>query len=182
MSTYSKQGHGTRVVIHVPAIAGGQRRLVEPGNEPLAARRKHLVLFVDDEAAIRSLTKTMLEANGYRVLVADGGIRAMDLYVQHADQIDVVVTDMMMPVLDGSTTIRALQEINPKVRIIAVSGLPENQAKAESSGTGIQGFLQKPYTTARLLAALKEAIATPGHARRILRRLKDGSPLVDMCQ
>jgi CheY-like chemotaxis protein len=97
-----------------------------------------------------------LETYGYRALTAADGTEAVALYAQHKDEIEVVLTDLMMPYMDGPVTIRALQKLNPKVRIIASSGLAESGRAIE----GVKMFLPKPYTAERLLKALAEVIGT----------------------
>jgi CheY-like chemotaxis protein len=71
--------------------------------------------------------------------------------VQHRQEIALVLTDMMMPIMDGQATIRALQRLKPDVRIIAASGLNANGGVAKAAGAGVRHFLPKPYTTEALL-------------------------------
>jgi CheY-like chemotaxis protein len=87
-------------------------------------------------------------------LVASDGAYAMAIYAERRDEIHVVVTDMMMPVMDGPATIRALQLLNPEVRIIAVNGLSGNGRVLEAAQAGVKLFLPKPYTADRLLKAI----------------------------
>jgi CheY-like chemotaxis protein len=111
-------------------------------------------LVVDDEAAIREITKSTLETYNYRVLTASDGVEGVAIYAQHQQEISVVLLDMMMPWMDGAIAIRTLQKINPHVKIIAMSGLLSNQNIAESAGTGVKGFLSKPCTARELLQAI----------------------------
>jgi CheY-like chemotaxis protein len=96
-----------------------------------------------------------LQAFGYRVVTAMDGADALSVYVQHRNEIAVVLTDMMMPVLDGPATIHALMRINPAIKIIAASGLDSNGGVAEASGAGIKHFLAKPYTAGTLLKTVR---------------------------
>jgi len=104
------------------------------------------------------VTKMTLEAYGYRVLTAGDGTEAVAMYAQHKSEIAVVVTDMMMPYMDGAATIRALQKLNPSLKVIAASGLMGNEKVAEVAGSVPVTFLQKPYTAERLLTSLHELI------------------------
>jgi hypothetical protein len=113
---------------------------------------------VDDEAAIRETTKTSLEAYNYRVLTANDGIDGIALYAQHQQDISLVLVDMMMPLMDGATTIRTLKKINPHVKIIAVSGLISTTRLTKSTNSGTQAFLSKPYTTSDLFKTINEFI------------------------
>src|SRR5262249_25111307 len=101
-------------------------------------------------------TQQTLETFGYRVLAADGGVEALAIYSANATEIFAVLTDMMMPGMDGFAIIRALRVINPQVKIIAASGLPAGDTVAKASQVGVKHFLQKPYTTESLLKVLNE--------------------------
>jgi CheY-like chemotaxis protein len=113
------------------------------------------ILVIDDEASILTITSQTLQAFGYRVLTAMDGADALSVYVQNKSEIAVVLTDMMMPVLDGPATIHALRRINPALKIIAASGLNTNGGVAKASGAGIKHFLTKPYTAGTLLKAMR---------------------------
>ncbi|SRR5579883_1416298 len=122
--------------------------------ESLDLPRGHgeLVLVVDDEAKILEINKTTLEKYNYRVITAHDGIEAIAMYAQHQNEISIVLVDMMMPEMDGLTTIRTLQKMNPAVKVIASSGLVESKQLSQESG--ITTFLPKPYTIKQLLQAL----------------------------
>jgi PAS domain S-box-containing protein len=119
-----------------------------------------LILVVDDEAPIREITKSSLENNGYRVLVASDGIEAINLYHQYCHQISCVLLDMMMPSMDGRSTIISLQKINPYVEIVAISGLTTTSVKETLKSLGVTNFLPKPYTTEDLLTVLQDQITS----------------------
>ena len=116
--------------------------------------------MVDDEPKIRTLTRHVLDTAGYRVLVAVNGADALVQYREHQAEIAVVVTDMMMPVLGGDELLRALQQINPTVRAIAVSGIRANEKVAQAASPDGTMFLAKPFTAAALLQALHDVLAT----------------------
>jgi PAS domain S-box-containing protein len=152
INVYSEPGRGTQFKIYLP-VAGSVSPGMADSSASLKAGNGELILVVDDELAIREIAKGTLEAYGYRALTASDGTEAVALYAQHKNEIKVVLTDIMMPYMDGLVTIRALQKLNPNVRIIASSGLAEN-SKIE----GVRGFLPKPYTAERLLNTLAEII------------------------
>ena len=110
-----------------------------------------LILVVDDEPAICEILKTTLESQNFEVYVAADGIEAISTYVQNKNKISLVLIDMMMPEMDGATAIRTLQQLNPQVQIIVMSGLASTEALAQAAGSGIQGFLAKPFTKSDLL-------------------------------
>jgi PAS domain S-box-containing protein len=158
INVYSEAERGTQFRVFLPAITMNELHVIEELQPDMPMGEGELVLVVDDEMAIREITKSTLEAYGYRVLTANDGTEAIAQYAQNKDAIQVVVTDMMMPFLDGAATIRALQKINPQVRIIASSGLAENGRHYEASQAGVKIFLPKPYTAEKLLKALAEML------------------------
>ncbi len=118
--------------------------------------------MVDDEASIREVTKASLETYQYKVLTASDGIEAIALYAQHRTEISLVLTDMIMPSMDGLTTIRTLQKINPEVKVVSVSGLSANdQVVRAAAGTTVKACLSKPYTAKDLLKTLHEVLHAP---------------------
>lgn len=158
VNVYSEEGKGTQFAIYFPALdteAGGERGLPETD---LPVGHNELILVVDDEEAIRQITRSTLETFGYRVLTAADGTEAVALYAEHRGDIKAVLTDMIMPFMDGPATIRALRKMNPEVKIIAASGLTAQNKAGEGALEGVQIFLNKPYTAEKLLRALAEIL------------------------
>ncbi len=149
----SEVGKGSSFKVYLPMGKQTSTQLLE-SPEPLAGRGE-LILVVDDETTICSVIKTTLESYNYRVLIANDGIEALDLYAQHAKEIGVVLLDMMMPKMDGFTTLRTLQAMNNSVAIIATSGLALSDQVNPPQGKGAKAFLSKPYTTQELLQTLQ---------------------------
>jgi|GEM_PF-874180 len=143
---------GTEFKVFLPAI---DTMTMEPVKETVfRSIDQKLILVVDDEAPIRSVTQAMLEAHHYTVFTASDGREAIALYAEHNDKINLVLLDMMMPSMDGQTTIRALKRIDSEVNIIAVSGLCSNKEIALKAGA--KGFLQKPYTNQDLVELIDQ--------------------------
>ena len=117
-----------------------------------------LVVVVDDEDTVRQIISQTLEAFGYRVLLAADGVEASTVFTAHQEEIAVVLTDMMMPVMDGLATIQVLMRINPQVRIIAASGLGVKDMVARAMGAGVKHFIPKPYSAETLLKILAEVL------------------------
>jgi two-component system, cell cycle sensor histidine kinase and response regulator CckA len=118
------------------------------------------VLVVDDEDSVRRVLKSALEKGGYQVLQAANGQEALTLYAEQASSIAAVVIDMTMPVMGGVPTMRELVKMNPDVRIIAASGIHDNEATAKSIGKQVRHFLAKPFTSEELLRAVSAAVKT----------------------
>lgn len=117
-----------------------------------------LILLVDDEAAVRETTKATLEAYGYRTLVADNGATALAAFAGREQDISLVITDMMMPVMGGAATISALRQLHPQVCAIATTGLAEPSRLAELEELQVAGVLEKPYDAEALLRAVARAL------------------------
>jgi PAS domain S-box-containing protein len=156
VNVYSEPRKGTQFSVFLPAIESATHasERVERKRLDLPTGRGELILVVDDEEAIRQITKGTLETFNYRVLTASDGTEAVALYAQNREEVAAVITDMMMPFMDGPATIRALQKMNPQVRIIAASGLGASDKAAEAASVGVHTFLPKPFTAEKLLKAL----------------------------
>jgi CheY-like chemotaxis protein len=154
----SKLGLGTKFKIHLPAHEAASRKETEEEHTEIPLGAGEVILVIDDEAAIREMTRVTLERFGYRTLTADNGATALGLFASHKEEIGVVVTDMMMPVMDGPVTIRALRKLNPQVRIIASSGTTESIDGADLDQLGVKTILIKPYDAKTLLKTVAQAL------------------------
>ncbi|MBI1806986.1 MAG: PAS domain S-box protein [Ignavibacteria bacterium] len=160
INVYSEVSKGTVFKVYLPALLRPETLTAEGKEKELPAGRGEIILVVDDEASIREITKETLETYGYKVLTASDGTEAIALYAQNKNEIDVVLTDMMMPYMDGPTTIRALRKLDPQLKIIAASGLSTDGNPTTTADSGIQGFLSKPYTAEKLLLTLHDVLSS----------------------
>jgi len=154
----SEVGSGTTFEVYFPG-----EKLFESAAEALPGAKLprgdgQCILIVDDEASVRMVSQKTLEAFGYRVITAKNGAEAVAIYAKHKEEIAAVVTDMMMPIMDGPALIHALARIEPDVRVLAVSGLNANEAPAHAIRGMPKHFLQKPYTADTLLTALNRVL------------------------
>jgi PAS domain S-box-containing protein len=134
VNVYSEPGKGTKFKVYLPAIESTDDSARKGSVQASLPRGNgETVLVVDDEASILTITSQTLQAFGYKVLTATNGATAVAAYARHQHEIAVVLTDMMMPVMDGPATILALKEINPMVKIVAASGLNSNGGEAKVS-------------------------------------------------
>ncbi len=158
----SEVGAGTSFSILLPALPGQRFETKVPGDRILPAGNDELILVVEDEAAVRDITKLTLETHGYRVLVAANGAEGIELYMRHQDQISLVISDTDMPLMDGWEMIRSLRKINPAVRVISASGLASSEKDEEDSNgpmaSASRVLLTKPFTTEQLLRTVREVI------------------------
>ena len=129
------------------------RQILKMGDERLLRKAQAITAFNTPEllAGIVDMKETMVAANG---------AEAVELYTQHNAEIAVVLTDMMMPVMDGPATIQVLMRMNPKVRIIAASGLSVKDMVTRAANAGVTHFIPKPYTAETLLKMLHTVLNT----------------------
>lgn len=148
----STPAHGSTFHVYLPAAGEALLSLVsEPTPSPTTIDGA-TILVVDDESAIRSLTRRCLEKNGYRVLTATNGQEALQVFEAHQRDIQLVLTDIMMPVMGGVEFARALHLLSPEMRVIGASGLEE------ITTDGIDELLVKPFTVDALLAAVSRQL------------------------
>jgi CheY-like chemotaxis protein len=158
----SEVGEGTRFDVYLPVAPTPALALTDgPATVPPSGSGQ-TVLVVDDEESVRRVLRSTLEKSGYKVLQAAHGREALAIYGSNGSSISVVVIDMTMPVMGGLPTMRELVKINPHVRIIAASGIHDNETTAKSIGRQVTAFLAKPFTSEQLLKAV--AIAVTGTA------------------
>ena len=156
INVYSEPGEGTSFKIYLPAMELSSETREEHAEETSLPRGDgETVLVIEDEASILTITSQTLQAFGYRVLTAADGAEALAIYAKKSDEVTVVVTDMMMPILDGPATIRALTHLNPKIKIVAVSGVNAKRGVLEATGGSVRHLLTKPYTAGTLLKTLR---------------------------
>ncbi len=150
---------GTSFMVCFPVdLSSGAAQASDVQDAPLPRGRGEMVLLVDDEAAVREMTSETLEAFGYRTLIARDGAEAVAIYAQRRDEIDVVLTDVMMPVMDGPAAILVLRKMSPDVKIIGASGLTTGPGVAELDKMGVQHFIAKPYTAHLVLTTLEKVL------------------------
>jgi len=158
VNVYSEPGNGTTFRLYFPAAMAAEG-VRSPLREGVAPRGNgETVLVVDDEGSIRDITKQTLEAFGYRVVTATDGADAVATYGRMGKDIDVVLTDMVMPIMDGPATVRALKHMNPDVKIIGASGFGANGRVVQALDSGVEHFLPKPYTADTLLSIIHRVL------------------------
>jgi PAS domain S-box-containing protein len=155
----SELGKGAKFSVYLPAEVGTSPAGAAEAASEMPRGHGELILVVDDEAAVRQITEQTLQSFGYRVVLALDGAEAVAVYARQGAEIAAVVTDMMMPIMDGPATIQVLRRMNPAVRIIGVSGLSDPGHTARATGLGVAYFLPKPFTAETLLKALKAVLS-----------------------
>jgi two-component system cell cycle sensor histidine kinase/response regulator CckA len=112
------------------------------------------VLVVEDDAGLRELLKTMLEAHDFKVLTATDGLDAIEVFTKNKESIGVVLSDLGLPYLGGWDAFLRMKEINPEIKGILASGYFHPGVKEEIIKSGAENFIQKPYNTPEIVAML----------------------------
>jgi len=149
----SQPGTGTRFLVLLPA----SEKHVEPvpANAPRDLQGAGTVLIVDDEPLVLSLARTALERAGYQVLVAAGGLEAVEIVRERAGSIRAVILDVTMPGMSGEQTLDHLKAIRSDLPVILSTGHSEVETAERFAGASLAGFLQKPYTASQLAEKIK---------------------------
>ena len=148
----SQPGAGTSVRVYLPA----EKKVIRDdavSGEDLSGSQT--VLIVDDEDLLLTMGKTILSAYGYRVLTANGGHKALEILARNDPPVDLVITDLVMPVMSGRELVERIRQLTPATRIICTSGYvwPAGQENDDA-------YLQKPFTSQELLLKVKQALRT----------------------
>ena len=117
------------------------------------------ILLVEDEEGLRSLNARGLRSRGYSVIEASNGVEAMEALEEKKGAVDLVVSDVVMPEMDGPTLLKAMRGRNPDLKIIFVSGYAEDAFEKSLPENQQFAFLPKPFTLSQLVAAVKETMA-----------------------
>jgi two-component system, cell cycle sensor histidine kinase and response regulator CckA len=161
----SKPDHGTRVVVALPA-AGADAVPDIPMSVPAAERLftaepgQKTILLVEDEKAVRDLTQRILQRGGYRVLSACSGRDALALLAAQSPDLDMVLTDVVMPEIGGQDLAAAVRRMMPTLPVLFMSGY--NEEAVLHDGVLVEGssFLEKPFTPATLLERVRQVLST----------------------
>jgi PAS domain S-box-containing protein len=162
VNVYSEPGRGTAFRVYLPATDSSLAMEPVATASPFMHGNGESILIVDDEQHILATLKEVLEKHGYRALVAENGEDAIRVFIEHAAIIQVVVTDVMMPVMGGLALINTLRVLKPALGVIATTGLEQAEKKAEFAALGVSTILAKPFSPALLLKALDNILNKHG--------------------
>jgi PAS domain S-box-containing protein len=161
-------GRGTRFDVYLPASPDRTTKTGEPEAGAAVRGRGELILVVDDERAIRDTTGATLERHGYGVLSAGNGIEALAHYSAHRDEVRLVLTDLMMPAMDGVALCRALRSLAPALPIVVAGGglfgAAGRRALQDLAAMNVTDILQKPHDAAALTHTVARCLQDPGPA------------------
>jgi PAS domain S-box-containing protein len=154
----SKAGKGTTFTVYLPALGKRASSRAEADEEQFPVFGTETILLVDDEAMVRELAEVVLLQFGYKVVSAASAERALDLYRQSPNTVDLVVLDLVMPGMGGEECLLKLREINPNVKVVISSGYGPKQTKREILSMGAEDFIDKPYRIEDLLQVVRRVL------------------------
>jgi two-component system, cell cycle sensor histidine kinase and response regulator CckA len=157
INCYSQLGHGTTFNIYFSSAAGEEDDHADSDLEHLP-RGTETILLVDDEEMIVRVGEPMIKALGYDVIVAHGGLEAIDLFAKNRDRIGAVILDLIMPDLEGGKTFDALKRIDTNVKVILSSGYSLNSEAENIMKRGCNAFMQKPFNVYKLSTTLRDVL------------------------
>ncbi len=155
---YSEPGEGTSFKLYFPSAAGLPVRVGAPAVETAPQRGKETILLVEDDTQVRAAVANMLRRGGYHVIPAANGGEALLICEQHTANLDLLLTDVVMPKLNGRKVAERLRELRPGLRVIFMSGYTENAIVHHGVLDSDIDFLSKPITSAQLLAKVREVL------------------------
>jgi CheY-like chemotaxis protein len=161
VTVYSEVGAGTTFNVYLPAartavVAASTGERAQP-----AGGNQELVLVVDDEFSITASIRHLLMKHNYRVLTAGNGREGLSIFKEHQDDINLVITDTMMPVMSGLQMVRELRQLAPGLAIVASTGLEQEVKRKEYNSLGVMDVMLKPYDPEELLHTLRRHLAKP---------------------
>ena len=121
-------------------------------------KQSGILLVVEDNLGVREVTKAMLERCGFSVLAAEDGEQGVRLFQENSAEIRAALVDLIMPGIDGQTTIKRIRELQPNVKVILTSGHSETEAKQVFGALGINGFIQKPFDIIQLSQKIRDVL------------------------
>jgi DNA-binding NtrC family response regulator len=155
---YSELDTGTTFKIYLPAMEQSGERQKGGEAEGHFKGGEETILLVDDEEYIRELGVELLTDAGYKVLTATNGESGLELYRKEQEKIDLVILDLVIPGMGGKKCYEEILKINPKARILIVSGYSANGPGKEAMEAGAKGFVGKPFDVSHLLETIREIL------------------------
>ncbi len=148
VTVQSEKGKGSTFTIYLPASSHAIRQ--DHAERDSIIKGTETVLLVEDEAAVLDVNEKMLRRLGYQVLTAQSGEKAVELYNERKDDIDIVVLDLVMPGMDGNVVFKRIREMNPHARVLLASGYAVDGQTTGDAGETFSGSLQKPFSIKEL--------------------------------
>jgi CheY-like chemotaxis protein/two-component sensor histidine kinase len=158
---YSELGKGTTIKIYLPRIDEVIESNEAHGAPAELPQGRETVLVTEDEEQVRQMIRMILEMNGYHVLETGGGEEALAIYKEHEGQIDLVMTDVVMPQMSGRELAQSLEVLHPGIKVLYMSGYTDDAIVRHGLLDHEIAFLQKPFTPDALMRKVREVLDAP---------------------
>jgi two-component system sensor histidine kinase EvgS len=158
ITAYSEPGTGTTLRIYLPLCIGHTDVLPAEKLPEIPLSHGELVLVVDDELYLLTMAKRMLEKSGYRVLTAGTPIEAIELTEQYADELRLLIADIIMPEMNGRNLAIRLRSLCPSMKILFMSGYTANMIMDQGVLNDDEHFIQKPFLAKELAIKVRDAL------------------------
>jgi PAS domain S-box-containing protein len=155
ISVYSEITKGTMFEIYFPLSEKTSQAIVKPRMTIIEGDEN--ILIVDDDSDVLNLLSDLLENHGYHVIPVNNALSAVDMFKANLTKINLVITDIVMPLVEGNDLIKILKNINPGIRILAISGFSDTAIREDGS---VDAFVKKPFEQAELLATIRRILDT----------------------
>jgi len=155
---YSEPGHGSVFKLYFPAIDGAQTDTPVEARGADAEPVSETILVVEDEDQVRNLTCAILRRRGYRVIAASSGVEALQITTESAEDIHLLLTDVVMPGMNGLKLAQQVRELRPGIRVLFMSGYTDASVTGEGVITSTMEYIEKPFSSAALSQKVRDAL------------------------
>jgi CheY-like chemotaxis protein len=155
---YSEIGKGTTFKVYLPQIEDEVAERTATKEDLTRHRGTETVLLVEDEDMVRKLTIELLEESGYVVLEANGGEQAMQLFTAHTERIDLLITDVVMPIMSGKEVAEQLRNVHPETKVLFMSGYTDEAIVHHGIVDSHIAFIQKPFSESALTRKVRAVL------------------------
>jgi two-component system cell cycle sensor histidine kinase/response regulator CckA len=165
ISVTSETGRGAAFAVHLPMLEALPDRIVREGEVP-PARGSETIFLVEDEVAVRVAARRILDRFGYHVIEAPGAEEALALAVKHRERVHLLLTDIVMPRMNGRELAKVFTRLHPEARVVFMSGYTDDEVLRREVFQAGTWFLQKPFSPDALARKVREALDAPQDAVR----------------
>ena len=151
------EGGGARISIYLPRAAAATN-IAEPSVDPSTERRGGTILLAEDDSTVRFLARRVLAREGYTVLEAADGVQALEICSSYSGEIDLLLSDVVMPEMGGGQLARKCRSARPEMATLFMSGYQEDDTVARGLNAGTHELVEKPFSPAELIRRVREAI------------------------
>jgi CheY-like chemotaxis protein len=157
----SAPGQGTTFKIYLPQVKPAAKKTLSPPTSSLSGESSETILLVEDEASVRLITRRFLQERGYSILEASEAEEALRLCQEYTGQIDLLITDVVMPKLSGPELAKRLANLYPNLKILYISGYANEELREHQAQNVASLLLEKPFSLETLTRRVREILDRP---------------------